>query len=443
MATIFWIMNIFLNCLLLLLSRMFKFLKKLFSGSGEEETIREEIRVEDLESWFKGKSDRIFSELDVKIWGIRDRVKEEITKAKDNLAVLSTAKLHNPKITVREIQFMEGNRKSYILGVNSLLRGIELEKGDYSTLLGFCDDFDIRLDKFGKSTVRAYHILQEFFSHESRNIAINVKNLGNLIGELRKGIADANLGKINETKEGIVELNGKIRQKNELISLLADNKKVKERLIKKKRDVEGDIEGLIRSKEYEQLNDLRAKKESLLTSIRDHNAKVIHSFSVMERPLKKLMRVVIEDAELLERYIENPVEALVSDSELKIAGLLKQLESNITNLTLELKDKKREKVLETVKGLTEEFFKEFINKHDELDKRLDDIEKGINENAALKRENELDYELENVTGNLEKVNAEILGNEQELSKINIGEMKDNLEKKVNELFGTNVALNFT
>ena len=419
---------------------MFKFLKKLFTEPEEEEIIRDESKLEELDSWFKAKSDKIFSDLQVKIKDIKGKVNEEVLKAKDNLAILGTAKLHNPKITVKEIQFMEGNRKAYILAVNTFLRGIDLEKDDYPSLTGFCDDFNTRLERFGKSTVRTYHILQEFFSHESRNIAINVKNLGAFVGTLSKGITDAKIGKIDEIKKGIVDLNDKINQKRELENLLGDKDNIKEGLIKNKAEIEGEIEGLIKSEEYEQLNELKANKEVVLASIRDHNAKIVHAFSVMERPLRKLTRVVIEEGELLNRYIENPVEALISDKGLKIVGLLKKLESNINNLTLELKDKKRDKVLETVKGLTEEFLREFINKHNELDEKLSSIENDISENEALKGENKLNYELENVTDNLEKVNAEILENEQNLSKIIIGEMKNSLSGNINELLGTDVVI---
>ena len=94
----------------------------------------------------------------------------------------------------------------------------------------------------------------------------------------------------------------------------------------------------------------------------------------------------------------------------------------------------------TVKGLTEEFLREFISRHTELDEKLSSIEKDINENEALKGENKLNYELENVMDNLEKVNADILENEQSLSKITIGEMKNSLSGNINEVLGTEVVI---
>lgn len=432
--------NNFLNSLQFTFPRMFKFLKKLFSGSEEGEAEKEEIRLEELGRWFKGKADKIFSDLDVRVNEIKGKVKEEITKTKDSLAILSTAKLHNPKITVRETQFMEGNRRAYILAVNNFLRGIELGKGDYSSLLGFCDDFNIRLDKFGKSTVRPYHILQEFFANESRDIAINIKNIGSLICELDKTIRNANLDKINGVRGMVAELISKIKQKEELENTARGKKETKEGLVRNRHEIEKEIEKLTKSKEYAQLNDLKANKEDVLAGIREHNARIAHAFSVMERPLRKLERMVLQDGELLGNYIENPVEALVNDNELKILGLLGKLEKNINNYTLDLKDKKREKVLETVKGLTEDFLREFVNKHNELNKKLEDLEQKISGNEALKSENKLNYELSNIQDNLEKVNGEILGNEQELSKIDVDGMKKRVGEEIHGLLNIDIDI---
>ncbi len=418
---------------------MLKFLKRLFAE--EEPEVKEEgILAEDLENWFKVRSDELLGLLDSKVTDIRHRLQEEISKTKDNLAILSTSKLHNPKISVKENQFMEGNRKAYVMAVNAFLRGMDLNVEGHSNLLSFCEDFNVRLEKFGKSTVRTYHILQEFFAHESRNIAINIKNLGSIVGELNSSISKAKVDRISEIKEGIKLLNSKINQSKEIEKLLIEKEDVKSGMIKNQDSIKREISKLIKSKEYKALEELKDKKEVLMSSIREHNAKIVHAFSVMEKPLKKLTRVVIEEIDLLKRYMEKPVETLISDDELKIVDLLKKLEKNINNLTLELKDKKREKVLETVKGLTEEFLREFVNKHNELDKQLRDLENSINESEALKNENRLNYELNNVGDNLEKIGREIETNEAELSKIDIDAMKKELSSKINDLLKVDVVI---
>jgi len=66
---------------------------------------------------------------------------------------------------------------------------------------------------------------------------------------------------------------------------------------------------------------------------------------------------------------------------------------------LDLKDKKREKVLETVKGLTEDFFREFVNRYNKLQEELRDLQDSIEDDESLKKENKLKYELSNVQDN--------------------------------------------
>ena len=367
-------------------------------------------------------------------------MKDEVLKTKDNLVVLGSARLQNPKISIREIQFMEGNRKAYILGVNNFLRGIDLEEKDYSAFLEFCNNFNARLEKFGASTIKSYRILQEFFAHESRDIALNIKNFDSLIKGLGNAIKNVDIAKINQIKLEISEIQKSITQKSALEELIKEKKDLRQRLGTNKENVEKEIETLMKSREYASLNELRANKEVVLAKIREHNSKVVHAFSVIERPLKKLTRVLIEDNNLLTRYMDNPVDALISDNNFKIIGLLQKLEKNINNYTLEFKDKKREKVLETLNGLTNEFFTDFVNKYTELNEELEKLEKGVRESEALKKENKLRYELSNVKDNLEKLNNEIEFNKKELDKIDIDKMKDNLEKEVNELLKLDVNI---
>ncbi|MEA2038089.1 MAG: hypothetical protein U9O94_11380 [Nanoarchaeota archaeon] len=420
---------------------MFNFLKRLFFEQEKPKVVeKEEIEPDNLENWFQHKTNKVYSDLDVSVKKLKGNIEENVLKTKDNLALLGTAKLHNPKISVREKQFMEGNRKAYILGVNNFLRSVRLEEKEYLKLLELCSDFGLKLDKFSKSTARPYHILQEFFANESKNIAINIKNLESSIKGLESSIKNTHIDQIDKTKEEIISLNNKIKQKKDLDNLLGEKGKIKEGLIKNKEEISNKLSELLKSKEYAHLNDLKANKEVFLASIREHNTKVIHAFSVMEKPLKKMVRVVLEDANLLEEYMKDSVNALIKDSNLKIIGLLVKLKNNINNYTLELKDKKREKVLETISGLTEEFLREFINKHKELNEKLENIETEIDTNGSLKEENKLNYELSNVNDNLEKVGDEINNNHKELGKIDIKEMKHSLQKEMNNLLKAEIVI---
>src|SRR3989339_1449026 len=123
---------------------MFNFLKKLFANG---ETKEEKVSINELESWFNGKTSDILKELDNKISIAKDKIIEEIKKTRENLDILEKAQLHNPKISLREKQFMEGNREAYIKRANIFLKQINLE-GSHNELLEFCSNFDNALDSF-------------------------------------------------------------------------------------------------------------------------------------------------------------------------------------------------------------------------------------------------------------------------------------------------------
>jgi hypothetical protein len=430
----------YLNSLKLPFLTMWKFLRRIFLEEVKKEDKKEKLGINEIEKWFKDKTKGIYNGLNIEVGEIRERLNREILSTKEDLAVLNTAKLHNPKISVREKQFMEGNRKAYILSVNNFLRNIDVGETDYDALLNFCHLFGTRLEKFGKSTVKSYQILQEFFAHESRNIAIRVKNIDGLVRKMHDRIMAANLSKIRLIEEMINELKEKILMQGKLMQAFQEESNKRNALSNQKEKKEQELLDLKKSKEYKELNALKEEKDRAEANIREHNAKIIQAFSVMERPLRKLGRMVLEESELLEHYIDNPVKALIADNELKVVGLLKKLEGNINNLTLELKDKKRQKVLNTVKGLTEEYLADFVTRYNELEEKLAEIKGRINDNHAQNKENELKYELGSLNEKLEAAAKEVESVNTEVSKININRMRQNLVKEINELLKTEITI---
>ncbi len=427
---------------------MFNLFKRLLSKSkkegrerGKEE--KEEIKVEHLKNWFKTKVDKIYSDAILKISDMRTGINNEVIKIKEDLALLGTARLHNPKISIKEKQFMEGNRKSYILAVNNLLREVYLDNySNYSGIVEFCNNFNVKLEKFAKSTTRAYLILQEFFAHENRKISLDIRDLNNSVKGMDSIIKSINRDKIDKIQDKISDLDKLINQKTELENLLKAKDKNKEEITGNKEDIEKEIDKLIKTREYKQLNELKISKEIILTKIREADEKLIHVFSVIERPLKKLTRVVSEEHNLfvLESYIKNPINALMNDSDLKIINLLDELKNHLTTLTLELKDRKREKVLEIINGLTREFFTEFIKSHKELDKRLENLKKELDENELLSKENDFNSKIGLIKDNLKKIDDEINEYRERLEKINIQKMKDDLEREMDDLLNVEIDI---
>lgn len=416
---------------------MFNFLKNLFV----KETPKEEIKTENLSSWFNSKTNILLHSLDNDIENILEKIKEEKEKTNSNLEILKNAQLQNPNIPFKAKQLMEGNREAYIRKVIMFLKQIELEK-DHKKLYNFCLSFDSLLDNFGKSTLKPYHILQEFFANESKSVANNIKNFDNLIKELRIIIEEKNLKKIEEIKEKINNLQIQINQKNKLSEELNNLSNLNKEIVYSKQFIEKDIEKLKIAEEYSNLKNLKQTKQNIENEFNNNKSLLDNSFSIIEMALKKYARIAFEYEILINDYLQNPIETLLNDKELRIINILEKLNNNIINNKIELKERKKEKTLEEIKNLNLEFFNNFIKRHNELRNRLDNVNKRINENKTRKILEEYKNRLNKIDEDTEKTEQKIDNLKKEIEKINIEEMKRELEKEINGLLKTNIILLF-
>src|SRR3989338_6309944 len=166
--------------------KMFRWLKRLFKKESPE---IEKITLNSLHKWFSDKYALGLVELDKGLYGVLQKINEEIDAAKQSLAALRDAKLQNENIPEKAKYVMEGNRASYIRKTEWFLRcfpdlKIKQEKNDYGNIRKFFVLFDRELLGFANATTKPYQVLQHFFVNESRGIALNIKKLEGHVKEL-------------------------------------------------------------------------------------------------------------------------------------------------------------------------------------------------------------------------------------------------------------------
>ena len=135
--------------------------------------LEKEIELDEisLEPWFRGEIDSKLSKSESNKEGLRTQFNQKIIELKEELLSLERAELQNPNVPIRTLDFMHGNRENYIKQVNQLITNLP-ELGE-----DFKEKFDKLLDDFSKRTTRSYQILQEFFSHEIKNVAFKIKEI--------------------------------------------------------------------------------------------------------------------------------------------------------------------------------------------------------------------------------------------------------------------------
>jgi len=418
---------------------MFNFIKKLFTKKPEKEIEKETIELTNLNEWFDSKSKDIYNNLNENINTTKEKINSEIEKTKSNLEKLKEAKLQNPNIPLRVKQIMEGNRASYIKLISNFVDTIKIEN-DYKKLLNYCNDFDKHLDSLGKSTTRSYHVLKEFLAHQVTDIAINIKNFNNLIKELKSTIEKSQLDKIEKIKKDISYSKNKIKQKTILEGGLTNKEAELNKLKQEKENLLKDIGIIKNSEEYSNFNKLKQEKEELIKQIDNLKAKIFHSFSVLEKALKKYSRIAFEDEKLLNSYIEKFITALLNDKELKITTILESLERNLLQNKIELDEKKKNKTLTEIKKLNKEFFINFLKNYNELNEKLKDIETKIENSEIKNKYKALNEKLNQINNNLENTENTISNLKKDMEKIDIEKLKLNLQNNINHVLEVNIII---
>jgi len=417
---------------------MLNFIRKLFRK--EEKAEKLVIGIDDIEGWIDGRIKSFMYDADSKISSYIGRINSEKENIKESIEKLKSAELKNPNTPVREKQLRDGNRDAYIKKVESFLRELSFGKSDHAALKSLCSDFPAEIENFGKSTVRAYQVLQHFLANESRDVAIGIKRLENAVMELKDFLDKNGIEGIGRIKESAGLLKAIINKKKELEEALARERNMRQEIEKDKAGAEKSLEELWKSREFKEISEFLHKKKEISDTLNQHKDALIQSFSVLERSFKKYVRMVFEDEDVLAKYIEDPFNALLDDKELKILRLLRELEKNISNDKIELKDRKKGKTIDEIRRLDEGFFRKFVEVYKRLAGKLDEINKKINESSTISREKELSEMLEKLNQDIEIKNRSIDGLNRDIGKIDIGELKKSLQKEINAFFGTDISI---
>jgi len=412
--------------------------KKLKSILGiEEEAKIEKIKLDNLSKWFDDKADLIVSSSNNRVKDFKEKINSEIEKTKENIETLKKAKLQNPDITEREKQFMKGNREAYCRKVFQFLDMLDIPNDVFEAEQKITV-FDDELVKFSKSTHRPYTILQEFFSHESGVISLNIANINHLFQQIKTAKQETDTTRLEVIKQDIKHLSHSIKHKKELGKELEEKQKQAESLDKDKTEIEKELEKLKKSKDFKEYENLKEKRNDVMESTKKIDQEIIHNFAILEKALRKYSRIILENADLLEKYVEDPVRALMNDNDLEIKSILEGADKNIESLGL--KDRKLEKTKQVIAKMDNDYLNELRSKKEGLDSEEQDLITKINENSASKKLSELNERLDKALSDRRRIELRIGSMTTELEKINIGKIKQDLENEIGDVSGNTISI---
>jgi len=390
--------------------KMLKFLRKIFQNEEQEVKKVTEIGLQNIEEWINESSKPLMEDLNQRTEEILMKIDEETQRAKFNIEVLENAKLQNPNIPFKAKQYMEGNRKAYLKAISSFLGHLEINNKSYHYLANFCKEFDELINDLNKGTLRSYTILQEFFANETNNIAQNLKSLNEIFKEMKSVLNNENITAVNELTKKAQSLKAKSNQK---INIEVEIKKVSAelKLANGNRDsIITDVEKFNESDEYKHFVNLNEEKKSKANTFYNDESRILQSFSVLEKPLRKYSHIAFEHEEIVINYLKQPIETLINDKNMEILQILKNLQNFLKDNKLQIDYKKKEKSLEEINKLNKDFIEQFLREYSSFKNEIENLDSKIKESGVSEK-------LKNFNGQLEDINLDIKRYEQEFARL--------------------------
>ncbi len=410
---------------------MLKFIKSLLKKpeQGKELVLKED----ELMSWIGRREKDMLRKADEEAATVSEKIGRLVEETNGHLDELEKAQLKNKKIPQRERQLMEGNRDSYISKTKMFLSRADLES--YDSIEKFIEKFRLNLDVLGKSNTKSNFVLGEFFSDNTKKIALDLKNMESEVDRISSFIDDLGLKKTRAMKDEIIILNNAEDEIERLSAESGAKDKELEAINRQIESITAKINSIKNSAEYSDYENLRKEKESVLRKLRKAEDEIVQYFSQLKSAMKKYKRIAI-DEKLVDSYLDNPIRALKNDHELKVVGMLEKVVKNISDGTIEMKDKKKEKTEGALSNISREFFGRCQESLMKLEEEKKGIDERIHKNSIMRDYNEQEYKLSHMELKVKDNRKARESLDKSLARID----KTAIKKRIIELFDSDLGI---
>ncbi|MEM4637670.1 MAG: hypothetical protein QXK76_01420 [Candidatus Woesearchaeota archaeon] len=326
---------------------------------------------------------------------------EEIENIKNNTEIklkeLHKKKLINPNIPLREIQIMEGNRDNYIKNTKNFLKEINIPQ-QYLQIYEYTVEILEKLENLSKTNQKSHFILKGFFDNEIKEINKNLKDIEEKITQIRILFEKQKISTIKEIYEDVEKIKKNYIKIKHIEHEIKENEAVIKEYEDKIKKINEKIETIKTGTDYRTLENFKQEKEKTETEIKKIFQDFDSKFTEIQYALKKFY-YKNPDKKIIKNYIEEPYKTLINDDQKQIINIIKDLKEDIENI--DLKERKKETIIEYLNKLTPEYIDETQLKLKKLEDLKQDIQAKIIHNSSSLNISEQEYWIKT---NKEKIN---------------------------------------
>lgn len=346
--------------------------------------------------------------------------------------------LMNPNIPRREIQIMEGNRDNYIKQVAHFLTKIEVPK-QYLELYYYTIKFSEDLDTLSKEIQKNMFVLRGFFENEIKDVNKDMHTLEEKMIKVRVLLEKHGIQRLQEVIEDIEKIKGNLAREIRLKDEMKDHEAIVKDYEDKIKKLNERIETITSGTDFRALEGFKTEKESVENEIKKIFKEFDTNISNIDTALKKYY-YKNQDKKIIREYLEEPYKALLKDNILEIAGIIKELQQNIDSI--DLKDKKKESVVETLSRLDFNYLKETQSQLNKLEDQKQHMQTKITHNSASLNLSEQQYWLKANQDKIRTHNDSIMKLQDDLARLE-GEnkiLRKSIHEEMEKIIGENIEL---
>ena len=175
-------------------------------------------------------------------------------------------------------------------------------------------------------------------------------------------------------------------------------------------------EEIIASEEYNQLLKLRDKRKEIDLETQKLKDRIYADFSIFGRPFKKYKRNAKQYEKIIENYAIDALNALLTDSELRIVEVLREMSKSIEKGELRLKDKNAQKVMKQISRMNQQYFGDFLEEYNPITENKERIEGKIKENNTEEKINRIARRQDSIKLEINQMKLELESEKQDFAK---------------------------
>jgi hypothetical protein len=341
---------------------MFSFLKRLRKA---EQAPLQTVSIAELPKWLEAKIEQQKHAAHQAFEAQLPALREQVGMLGSSIAALQAAELMNPNIPERAKQVMDGNRSAFIRPLEQFIHELTLP-ASLDDVPRFQQQVMTAIQLLLPSLNRPFQVLQEFFSNESKDVINGLHLVEKTTLAMAQLRATHQLDALEDARQALVEFNaGQTREQNAK-EALANAQRDAQMLDKDIARMQTEIGALEQGHEHQLLLDVKNKLQKTTSALKDVRAKMSEQFSAIEPALKKYERVSLHNPQLIRDYLANPIETLARDRDLVILHVLASMRREVMSESIDLKDRKKEKVLAAMDTLSRETLSEFLKQYSAL-----------------------------------------------------------------------------